>query len=157
MATVYTGTESPAGKPTGAPHISEFPAGKPTGVPPVVQLPSVAAPTASSINSAAAFAAAASSAALAKKVFADVTNVNRFNELLTVDGVGQQILDPFTLKDRTVFDFNKKLAPLGDGGLFVLANEINFPILVDQGISTAVAVLNPCKLVWKISTIHTQS
>lgn len=120
--------------------------GKPTGTPPVVGVPSVVAPSAAPVDSAAAAAARASAAALAKKVNADVTNVDRFNELLTVDGAGKQILDPATLQDRTVFDFNKKLVPQGDGGLFVLANENNFPILVDQGISTAVAVLNPCSM-----------
>lgn len=147
-----SGMLSPDGKPLGSPSAGGKPPGSPSagGGPPVrpsaPSLPSVVAPSASPVNSAAVAAAAASNAALAKKVLADVTNVNRFNELLTVDGLGKQILDPVTLKDRVVFDFNKKIVPQGDGGLFVLANENNFPILVEQGISTAVAVLNPCSM-----------
>lgn len=131
--------------------------GRPTGTPPVVGLPSVVAPSASPVDSAAAAAAKASAAALAKKVIADVTNVDRFNELLTVDGLGKQILDPITLQDRVVFDFDKKIVKQGDGGLFVLANENNFPILVDQGISTAVAVLNPCKSAHQQTDLPTRS
>jgi hypothetical protein len=90
-------------------------------------------------------AAASAAAALAKDAQADVTNVARFNTLLTVGGDGKELLPADQLRDRVVFDFGARAAPLGKGGRFVLATENNFPILVEQGISTAVAFLNPCE------------
>jgi len=106
--------------------------------------PSITQPApASPADSAAASAAAAANAALAKEVASEVTNVNRFNDLLTVDGAGMELLPEEELRKRVVFDF-AAAQPLGAGGRFAAANAGNFPILVDQGLSTAVAFLNPC-------------
>ncbi|SMQ51646.1 unnamed protein product [Zymoseptoria tritici ST99CH_3D1] len=109
---------------------------------PTISQPGPAAP----VNSGAAAAAASAAAALAKEAQADVTNVARFNTLLTVNGDGKELLPANELRDRVVFDFGARAAPLGKGGRFVLANENNFPILVEQGISTAVAFLEPCSM-----------
>ena len=80
---------------------------------------------------------AAANAALAKEAAADITAVDRFNTLLTVDGAGEELLPQEELDTRVVFNFNR--APeVGEGGRFQLANQKTFPILVDQGISTAV-------------------
>ncbi|KAF7195080.1 Spherulin-1A [Pseudocercospora fuligena] len=101
-------------------------------------------PTPSPVNSEAAAAAASANTALAQEALGDVTNVARFNTLLTIDGAGKELLPADQLKDRVVFDFAAKAQPLGKGGRFVLANQNNFPVLVDQNIATAVGFLNPC-------------
>ncbi|KAK4498413.1 hypothetical protein PRZ48_011071 [Zasmidium cellare] len=109
-------------------------------------VPTIVQPSAPPANPAAASSAAAAAASLAREAVLDVTNVQRFNTVLTVDGAGQQLLPPDQLRERTVFDFGARAAPLGQGGRFVLANENNFPILVEQGIATAIGFLNPCSM-----------
>jgi hypothetical protein len=111
-------------------------------------LPSITQPSTPppATNTAAAASAAASIAALAKSLLADVTNVDRFNDLLTVNGAGLELLSGPALADRLIFDFGAKALPVGAGGRIALANEDNFPILVGQGLSTAVAFLEPCGL-----------
>jgi oxalate decarboxylase/phosphoglucose isomerase-like protein (cupin superfamily) len=97
-------------------------------------------------DTAAAAAAAASIAALAKTVAADVTNIDRFNSLITVNGAGTELLRDDALAERLVFDFGAH-AVAGAGGLggrLALATADNFPVLVDQGLATAVAFLEPC-------------
>lgn len=116
-------------------------------IPTIVQPPSP--PPA---DTAAASAAAASASALARLALQDVTNVARFNTLLTVNGEGQELLPEDELRDRVVFDFGARAAPLGEGGRFVLANANNFPILVDQGIATAVGFLDACGMKSPVST-----
>lgn len=101
-------------------------------------------PTPSPVNSEAAAAASSANSALAKEALSEVTNVLKFNTLLTVNGDGKELLPADQLQDRLVFDFGVKAQPLGKGGRFVLANQNTFPILADQGISTAVGFLNPC-------------
>ena len=82
---------------------------------------------------------------LAREVDAEVTNVQRFNRLLTVDGAGDELLSGDELQQRVVFNFNA--APdQGEGGRFKLANVNAFPILTQQGISTAVGFLKPCSM-----------
>jgi len=88
-------------------------------------------------------AAAALNGKLAKDIDAEVTNVDRFNKLLTVNGDGKALLEGETLEDRVVFNFNKAPAQ-GKGGRFLLANVKSFPILDKQGLATAVGFLNPC-------------
>ena len=80
---------------------------------------------------------AAANAALAKEANAEITAVDRFNTLLTVGGAGEELLSQEELDERVVFNFNR--APeVGEGGRFALANQKTFPLLVEQGISTAV-------------------
>ncbi|KAF2716415.1 RmlC-like cupin [Polychaeton citri CBS 116435] len=95
------------------------------------------------VDPAVASAKASDNAALAKELLSEVTQVDRFNRLLTVDGAGKELLDADTVQDRVVFNFNKA-NQTGEGGRLLVANEKNFPILVDLGISTAVAFLEPC-------------
>lgn len=82
---------------------------------------------------------------LAKEVASEVTNVQRFNQLLTVDGMGTELLSGDDLQKRVVFNFNEAPAQ-GNGGRFKLANVNAFPILAEQGISTAVGFLKPCSM-----------
>lgn len=96
-----------------------------------------------SATSAAAPAATFNPATLAKELLADPEANDRWNTLFTVDGAGKQLLPQDQIQQRAVFDFNTA-APAGMGGRIILAHEDNFPILVDQGIATAVAFLNPC-------------
>lgn len=91
---------------------------------PTISQPATATPAASS----AAAAASAANVALAKEALQAVTNVGRFNALLTVDGDGQELLDDATLRSRLVFDYGARAAPLGMGGRFILANQNNFPV-----------------------------
>ena len=80
---------------------------------------------------------AAANAALAKEAFLEITAVDRFKVLLTVDGAGEELLPQEELDARAKFNFNQ--APeVGEGGRFLLANQKSMPLLVDQGISTAV-------------------
>lgn len=111
-----------------------------------IPAPSISTPAAiPPPDAAASEAAAAANLALAKDAESDPTNVARFNTLLTVDGAGDQLLPPDQLRQRVVFDFNAAPAT-GEGGRFLAANVGNFPILVEQGLSTAVAFLEPCSM-----------
>lgn len=66
--------------------------------------------------------------ALAREVSAEVTNFQRFNKLLTVDGEGTDLLPVDQLQQRVVFTF--RTAPdQGEGGRFKLANVKRFPHL----------------------------
>lgn len=120
--------------------VTALPQGTSTAVP----VPSITQPTtAPPVNTSAAAAVAAANAALAKEVASEVTNVNRFNDLLTVNGEGRALLPDAELQQRVVFRFDQAPA-LGQGGRFAIANAVTFPMLVGQGLSTAVAFLNPC-------------
>ncbi|KAF2213669.1 hypothetical protein CERZMDRAFT_90507 [Cercospora zeae-maydis SCOH1-5] len=121
--------------------VSAYPQDQSPSVPTISQ-----PPTASPVASSAAASASAANVALAKEALQAVTNVGRFNALLTVDGAGRELLDDTTLRSRLVFDYGARAAPLGQGGRFILANQNNFPILVNQGISTAIGFLNPCSM-----------
>lgn len=115
--------------------------------PPAFEVPTISQPVkASNVDPNAAAAASAANVALAKEALGAVTSVGRFNALLTVDGKGQQLLDDDTLRSRLVFDYGARAPELGKGGRFILANQNNFPILVNQGIATAVGFLNPCSM-----------
>ncbi|CAK1366940.1 Germin-like protein 4-1 [Cercospora beticola] len=114
----------------------------PSNTVPVISQP----PTPSPVASSAAASASAANVALAKEALQAVTNVGRFNALLTVDGAGRELLPDDTLRSRLVFDYGARANPLGQGGRFILANQNTFPILVNQGISTAVGFLNPCSM-----------
>lgn len=110
-------------------------------------VPTVYQPSsASSVASSVAAAASSANVALAKEALGAVTNVGRFNALLTVDGDGKELLDDETLRSRLVFDYGARATPLGKGGRFILANQNNFPILVNQNIATAIGFLNPCSM-----------
>jgi len=102
-------------------------------------------PAASSAAAAAASAAAAD-AALTAKLLTDATQVERFNDLLTVDGLGKELLDEPALNDRIVFDFAAKAAaaPGSTGGEVAQANAASFPILTDFPIAVVTAFLGPC-------------
>ncbi|KAJ9625643.1 hypothetical protein H2203_004402 [Taxawa tesnikishii (nom. ined.)] len=81
-----------------------------------------------------------------RKLIDEPTQVQRFNDLLTVDGNGTTLLDDETLRSRLVFDFNEaadKLVQAGGRGV-ALANQAKFPIVAGEGISVAMAFLNPC-------------
>ncbi|KAK6438041.1 hypothetical protein LTR95_005765 [Oleoguttula sp. CCFEE 5521] len=84
---------------------------------------------------------AASLKKLAKDVNADVTQVDRFTNLLSDDG--KTPLTGQALQDRLVFDF-KRAPKGGNGGRILVANENNFPLLVGNGIAGAVGFLEPC-------------
>lgn len=111
---------------------------------------SIAIPPPIIVGPAASAAAKASNAALLLEVNEQATNIGKFNKLLTVDGNGTTLLSGSDLSDRLVFDFNKA-ANMGAGGRILVASEANFPILNDEGISGAVAFLNPCGM----NTPHT--
>ncbi|KAK8206702.1 hypothetical protein M8818_004536 [Zalaria obscura] len=101
---------------------------------------STLSPAQSSAAAAAAASAAAANKALASKLLTDPTQVDRFNDLLTVDGAGKELLSDDAVRERVVFDFNKAPAA-GEGGRILLATEDNFPILTEFGLATAVAFL----------------
>ena len=77
-------------------------------------------------------------AALAKEINADLTQVDRLQQLLSVDNDSKvPLTDPKAVHDAIAFDF--KTAPVGgDGGRILVANEANFPFLVGEGIAGAV-------------------
>ena len=83
-------------------------------------------------------------AALAKEINADLTQVDRLQQLLSVDNESKvPLTDPKAVHDAIAFDF--KTAPVGgDGGRILVANEANFPFLVGEGIAGAVAFIEPC-------------
>lgn len=83
-------------------------------------------------------------AALAKSINSDLTQVDRLQELLSVDNDRKTPLtDPEAVHDAISFDF--KTAPAGgEGGRILVANEGNFPFLVGEGIAGAVAFIEPC-------------
>lgn len=83
-------------------------------------------------------------AALAKDINADLTQVDRLQQLLSVDNESKvPLTDPKAVHDAISFDF--KTAPVGgDGGRILVANEANFPFLVGEGIAGAVAFIEPC-------------
>lgn len=83
-------------------------------------------------------------AALAKDINNDLTQVDRLQELLSVDNESKiPLTDPKAVHDAISFDF--KTAPVGgDGGRILVANEANFPFLVGEGIAGAVAFIEPC-------------
>jgi hypothetical protein len=83
-------------------------------------------------------------ASLAKDINADLTQVDRLQELLSVNNEGKvPLTDPKAVHDALAFDF--KTAPVGgDGGRILVANEANFPLLVGEGIAGAVAFIEPC-------------
>jgi len=91
-----------------------------------------------------ATAVASAVASLAKDINSDLTQVDRLQELLSVDNKGAVPLsDPKAIHDALSFDF--KTAPVGgDGGRILVANEANFPFLVGEGIAGAVAFIEPC-------------
>jgi hypothetical protein len=91
-----------------------------------------------------ATAVASAVASLAKDINSDLTQVDRLQELLSVDNKGAVPLsDPKAIHDALSFDF--KTAPVGgDGGRILVANEGNFPFLVGEGIAGAVAFIEPC-------------
>lgn len=110
-------------------------------------LPTISQPsTASTVATSVAAAASAANVALAKEALGAVTNVGRFNALLTVNGKGSELLDDETLRSRLVFDYGARAPQLGQGGRFILANQNNFPILSAQKISQAVGFLKPCSM-----------
>jgi hypothetical protein len=89
-------------------------------------------------------ASAAAVASLAKDINADLTQVDRLQELLSVNNEAKvPLTDPKAVHDALSFDF--KTAPVGgDGGRILVANEANFPLLVGEGIAGAVAFIEPC-------------
>lgn len=83
-------------------------------------------------------------AALAKNIAADLTQVDRLQELLSVNNDRvTPLTDPKAVHDALSFDF--KTAPIGgQGGRILVANEANFPFLVGENIAGAVAFIEPC-------------
>lgn len=87
---------------------------------------------------------ATAAAALAKNLNSDLTQVDRLQELLSVNHAGSvPLTDPQQVHDQLAFDF--KAAPTGgDGGRILVATEKNFPLLVGENIAGAVAFIEPC-------------
>lgn len=83
-------------------------------------------------------------ASLAKEINADLTQVDRLQQLLSVDNESKvPLTDPEAVHNALAFNF--KTAPVGgDGGRILVANEANFPFLVGEGIAGAVAFIEPC-------------
>lgn len=109
-------------------------------------LTSSSASSSSSTTTSASSSSATSTTSAADLLLAvneQATNIGKFNVLLTENGLGKTLLSGSDLSSRLVFDFNSA-PPAGDGGRITTATESNFPILNGQGISGAVAFLNPC-------------
>lgn len=91
---------------------------------------------------------AALAATIGKQMLTELTAVDRFVDLLAEDPTAANktlLKDPKEIEKRIVFDFNA--APTGGkGGRILVANQKNFPILTEIGISGAVAFLNPCSM-----------
>jgi oxalate decarboxylase/phosphoglucose isomerase-like protein (cupin superfamily) len=87
---------------------------------------------------------ATAAAALAKNLNSDLTQVDRLQELLSVNHAGAvPLTEPQQVHDQLAFDF--KAAPTGgDGGRILVATEKNFPLLVGENIAGAVAFIEPC-------------
>jgi oxalate decarboxylase/phosphoglucose isomerase-like protein (cupin superfamily) len=89
-------------------------------------------------------ASAAAVASLAKAINADLTQVDRLQQLLSVNNEAKvPLTDPKAVHDALSFDF-KTAQAVGDGGRILVANEANFPFLVGEGIAGAVAFIEPC-------------
>ncbi|KAL4247944.1 germin family protein [Abortiporus biennis] len=76
------------------------------------------------------------------------SGISEAQEVATLKVANSAVTKVGLLNDTDfVFDFVKNRKPGGAGGTLVLANEANFPILTDNGLAMAVALLEPCGLV----------